>query len=165
MLCDVVPMFVAHMLLGRPWQYDRKSNHDGFKNKYSLTMDGRRYTLGPLTPMEIFEDQQRIKQQYEELSLGRKTLERKEKGKVSEPKQQSLELDQNGKSKGRENKEGFKEKKMSAYASMRDAREAISLNQPLLVLLCKEVFIISNEITNGFPNIVVDLLQVYEDLF
>ena len=47
---------------------------------------------------------------------------------------------------------------------MRDAREAISLNQPLLVLLCKEVFIISNEITNGLPSVVVDLLQVYEDL-
>ena len=54
---------------------------------------------------------------------------------------------------------------MSAYATMRDAREAISLNQPLLVLLCKEVFIISNEITNGLPSVVVDLLQVYEDLF
>ena len=96
--------------------------------------------------------------------MGRETLERKEKGEVSEPKQQCLELDQNGKSKGRENKEGFKEKKMSAYATMRDAREAISLNQPLLVLLCKEVFIISNEITNSLPS-VVDLLQVYEDLF
>ena len=151
MLCDVVPMFAAHMLLGRPWQYDRKSNHDGFKNRYSLT-------LGPLTPKEIFEDQQRIKQQYEELSLGRETLKRKEKGEVSEPKQQSLELDQNGKSKGRENKEGFKEKKMSAYATMRDAREAISLNKILLILLCKEVFNISNEITNGLPSVIVDLL-------
>ena len=97
--------------------------------------------------------------------MGRKTVERKEKGEVSEPKQQSLELDQNNKSKGRKNKEGFKEKKMSAYTTMRDAREAISLNQPLLVLLCKEVFIISNEITNGLPSVVVDLLQVYEDLF
>ena len=145
MLCDIVPMFAAHMLLGRPWQYDRKLNHDGFKNKYSLTVDKRRYTLGPLTPKEIFEDQQRIKQQYEELSLERETLERKEKGEVSEPKQQSLKLDQNGKSKGRENKEGFKEKKMSVYATMRDTREAISLNQPLLVLLYKEVFIISIE--------------------
>ena len=48
---------------------------------------------------------------------------------------------------------------------MRDVREAISLNQPLLVLLCKEVFIISNEITNGLPSVVVDLLQVYKDLF
>ena len=61
-LCDIVPMFAAHMLLGRPWQYDRKLNHDGFKNRYSLTMDRRRYTLGPLTPKEIFEDQQHIKQ-------------------------------------------------------------------------------------------------------
>ena len=48
---------------------------------------------------------------------------------------------------------------------MRDAREAISLNQPLLVLLCKDIFINSNEITNGLPSVVVDLLQVYEDLF
>ena len=127
-------------------------------------MDGRRYTLGLLTPKEIFEDQQRIKQQYEELSLGRETLERKEKGEVSEPKQQSFELDQNGKSKGRENKEGSKERKMSAYATMNDVREAMSLSQPLLVLLGKVVFI-SNEITNGLPSVVVDLLQVYEDLF
>ena len=54
---------------------------------------------------------------------------------------------------------------MSAYATMRDAREAIFLNQSLLVLLCKKVFIISNEITNGLPNVVIDFLQVYEDLF
>ena len=39
---DVVPMYAAHMLLGRPWQYDRKVNHDGFKNRYSLTMDGKK---------------------------------------------------------------------------------------------------------------------------
>ena len=95
---------------------------------------------------------------------GGKLLREKKKGEVSETKQQSFKLDQNGISKGRKNKKGSKEKKMSAYATMRDAREAISLNQPLLVLLCKEVFIISNEITNSLPS-VVDLLQVYEDLF
>ncbi|KAK1627602.1 hypothetical protein QYE76_001917 [Lolium multiflorum] len=27
--CDIVPMTVCHMLLGRPWQYDKKANHDG----------------------------------------------------------------------------------------------------------------------------------------
>ena len=67
------------MLLGRPWQYDKKSNHDGFKNRYSLTIDGRRYPLGPLTLKEIFEDQQHIKEQYEELSLVRKQLREKKK--------------------------------------------------------------------------------------
>lgn len=29
-LCDVVPMHVGHILLGRPWQYDRNVIHDGF---------------------------------------------------------------------------------------------------------------------------------------
>uniref|UniRef100_A0A2N9H094 CCHC-type domain-containing protein n=1 Tax=Fagus sylvatica TaxID=28930 RepID=A0A2N9H094_FAGSY len=32
-LCDVVPMHAGHILLGRPWQYDRRVTHDGFKNK------------------------------------------------------------------------------------------------------------------------------------
>ena len=36
-LCDVVPMEAAHLLLGRPWQFDRRANHDGYTNKYSLT--------------------------------------------------------------------------------------------------------------------------------
>ena len=33
-LCDVVPMQAGHLLLGRPWQFDRKVQHDGFTNKY-----------------------------------------------------------------------------------------------------------------------------------
>ena len=34
--CDVVPMHAGHILLGRPWQYDRKVIHDGFKNRYNF---------------------------------------------------------------------------------------------------------------------------------
>ncbi|KAJ9177048.1 hypothetical protein P3X46_012302, partial [Hevea brasiliensis] len=41
-LCDVVPMHAGHILLGRPWQYDRKVVHDGFRNRYSFDHDGRR---------------------------------------------------------------------------------------------------------------------------
>jgi len=32
-LCDVVPMEATHILLGRPWQYDRQVLHDGLTNK------------------------------------------------------------------------------------------------------------------------------------
>jgi hypothetical protein len=28
-VCDVMPMDVCHILLGRPWQYDRNAIHDG----------------------------------------------------------------------------------------------------------------------------------------
>ena len=38
-LCDVVPMQDGHLLLGRPWQFDRKVQHDGFTNN-SCTTNG-----------------------------------------------------------------------------------------------------------------------------
>ncbi|KAL4383543.1 hypothetical protein GQ457_15G018020 [Hibiscus cannabinus] len=49
-LCDVVPMHATHMLLGRPWQFDRKVMHDGYRNRYSFTYDGKKHTLAPLSP-------------------------------------------------------------------------------------------------------------------
>ena len=33
-LCDIVPMQAVHLLLGRPWKFDRKVKYDGFTNKY-----------------------------------------------------------------------------------------------------------------------------------
>ena len=49
-LCDVVPMHADHILLGRPWQFDRKVKHDGFKNRHSFVKDNKTITLIPLTP-------------------------------------------------------------------------------------------------------------------
>ena len=52
-ICDVVPMDACHLLLGRPWQYDRKTGHDGFKNTYSFEMDGVKITLAPLRMIHV----------------------------------------------------------------------------------------------------------------
>ncbi|KAF7802554.1 Transposon Ty3-G Gag-Pol polyprotein [Senna tora] len=52
-LCDVVPMQASHLLLGRPWQFDRRTTHDGFKNRYSFSKDGRSFTLVPLPPQQV----------------------------------------------------------------------------------------------------------------
>ena len=49
-LCNVVPMQVGHLLLDRPWQFDRRVKHDGFTNKYSFEHNQRKITLVPLTP-------------------------------------------------------------------------------------------------------------------
>ena len=46
--CDVVPMDVCHLLLGRPWQYDRQIIYDGFKNTYTFRKDGHKIVLAPL---------------------------------------------------------------------------------------------------------------------
>jgi hypothetical protein len=47
-LCDVIPMDVCHILLGRPWQFDRKVIHDGRKNTYTLEKNGRTHMLLPI---------------------------------------------------------------------------------------------------------------------
>lgn len=36
------------MFLGRLWKYDKKSIHDGRKNTYTITFNGKRITLKPL---------------------------------------------------------------------------------------------------------------------
>ena len=43
-------MDVCHLLLGRPWQYDRQIIYDGFKNTYTFRKDGHKIVLAPLKP-------------------------------------------------------------------------------------------------------------------
>jgi hypothetical protein len=74
-LYDVVPMHATHLLLGRPWQFDKKAKYDGFKNKYSLEKDGRIYTLSPLTPKQVYENQIQLKKSYEEEHLDSTKME------------------------------------------------------------------------------------------
>ncbi|XP_024010922.1 uncharacterized protein LOC112086244 [Eutrema salsugineum] len=61
-VCDVLPMEAGHILLGRPWQYDRRAVHDGFTNKHSFEFKGRKITLVPLSPREVYFDQLRLEQ-------------------------------------------------------------------------------------------------------
>ncbi|XP_073112245.1 uncharacterized protein [Elaeis guineensis] len=56
-VCDVVPMKASHLLLGRPWQYDRRAIHDGFKNTYSFAKNGKNIVLAPLSPQQVQKDQ------------------------------------------------------------------------------------------------------------
>jgi hypothetical protein len=44
-LCDVIPMDVCHILLGRSWKYDRNVVQDGRKNTYTLEKNGRAHML------------------------------------------------------------------------------------------------------------------------
>lgn len=48
--CDIIPMDVCHIILGRPWLYDRRVMHDGYQNTYSFHKDGKKFTLAPFTP-------------------------------------------------------------------------------------------------------------------
>jgi len=51
--CDVIPMDACHVLLGRPWMYDRKVMYNGYQNTYSFSKGGKKITLKPLAPSEL----------------------------------------------------------------------------------------------------------------
>jgi len=51
--CDVTPMDAYHVLLGRPWMFDRRVTHDGFLNTYSLSKGGKKIALKPLSLSEL----------------------------------------------------------------------------------------------------------------
>ncbi|XP_074265604.1 uncharacterized protein LOC141588046 [Silene latifolia] len=53
--CDIIPMNACHILLGRPWQFDRKVEHDGRANAYSVMKGNVRYNLKPMSPNKIKE--------------------------------------------------------------------------------------------------------------
>jgi hypothetical protein len=52
-LCNVIPMDVCHLLLGRPWKYDRNVIHDGRMNTYTLENNGRTHMLLPIKDKEV----------------------------------------------------------------------------------------------------------------
>src|SRR2546426_7996812 len=67
-LYNVVPMQAGHLLLGRPWQYDRRVMHNGYSNRYSFTYKGRNVVLAPLSPQEVYEEQKKLLEREKEFS-------------------------------------------------------------------------------------------------
>ena len=51
--CDIMKMNTCHLLLGRPWMYDRRVKHDGYLNTYSFMKDRHKVTLRPMHLEEL----------------------------------------------------------------------------------------------------------------
>ena len=67
--CDVVPMDACHILLGRPWMYDRRVMHNGYLNTYSFTKNGKKITLNPMSPSELHKIKPQKSQSQSDLLL------------------------------------------------------------------------------------------------
>ncbi|XP_022019164.1 uncharacterized protein LOC110919194 [Helianthus annuus] len=52
-VCDVVPMDACHILLGRPWEYERNIEYNGRANTYSFLFGGVKITLVPRKPKQL----------------------------------------------------------------------------------------------------------------
>ena len=54
-------MQTSHLLLDRPWQYDKRVINDGLKNRYSFEMKERPINVLSLTPKQTYEEQLKLK--------------------------------------------------------------------------------------------------------
>lgn len=54
---------------------------------------------------------------------------------------------------------------MSFYVKAIDVKSAFYTSKPIFVLLYKETCFNTNKLDKSFPNVVVSLLQEYEDVF
>ena len=50
-------MEACHILLDRPWQFDRKITYHGHTNEITLQHHSKTYVLHPLTPTQVAHDQ------------------------------------------------------------------------------------------------------------
>lgn len=46
--CDVLPLEVCGLLLGRPWPYDHDVTHTGRINTYTFKHKGKRHVVKPM---------------------------------------------------------------------------------------------------------------------
>ena len=60
-LCDVVPMEACHILLGRPWQFRKKTMHNGLTNEIIFTHREKKFVLYPLSPSQVIQNQVQMK--------------------------------------------------------------------------------------------------------
>ncbi|XP_031106244.1 uncharacterized protein LOC116010889 [Ipomoea triloba] len=149
-LCDVVPMQATHVLFGRPWQYDRQIYFDGVANTYTVTCNGAKHTLRPLTPKEVEEEQLR-------LNKARQPVLKKEDTKGNKIYSSLLEIKTPYKSKDAAN--GVL--RQSLLASKKDIKQAIRRGDTFYLLFFQKNVFDYVEIDNSIN----DLLAEFADVF
>ncbi|XP_062173559.1 uncharacterized protein LOC133879023 [Alnus glutinosa] len=156
-LCDIVPMHAGHILLGRPWQYDRRVIHDGFTNRYNFVKDGKTFKLAPLTPKQVYEDQLKLKSE-----IAQKQKSEKENREVLENKEKRVEPREK-KERGLVERKG--KAKISFYAKESEVKRAFLADQPMIFLVYKESYLNLDETNQSLPSLALSLLQEFDDVF
>jgi len=70
--CDIVAMEAWHILLGIPWQFDRKIIYNDLTNEITFTHLGTKFVLHPQTPSQVANDQVQIKLKWDEEKNGKR---------------------------------------------------------------------------------------------
>ena len=157
--CDIVPMEAGHILLGRPWQFDRKIIYNGLTNEITLTHLGTKFVLHPQTPSQVAKDQLTMKDKRDE----------EEKLEKQKKKKDSKALSSKARGKEKEGKDSSKKivKKENHFATKGDIKRALLLKQSFYLLLSRETSLSIATIPTfeTLPPKVQELLHEFGDIF
>ena len=155
-------MCSGHVLLGRPWQFDRRVQNDGYKNRYSFDLHGKKVILTPLRPIQAYEDQMKIEGDY-------KKREIEKRGKIESTIKEREYEKKSGKGEHEREKSELKEfagkKNMSLFVKKKEVERALMERQQVLVLLYKEIYFSTNQLDSSCPSSISELLQEFKELF
>ncbi|KAK1648977.1 hypothetical protein QYE76_066782 [Lolium multiflorum] len=148
--CDVVPMTVCHMLLGRPWQFDKKAIHDGYSNAYTFKVKDKKFELRPMTPSQIIADNAKA------LARAQHHTHHSELRGEGATHQKESERHQ----------PHMSERKSVLLATKSEWREVKDNPSTTIhyVLICKGLSSETNDLTN-IPSSLLSLLKEFQDVF
>ena len=123
-------MEAGHILLGRPWQFDRKIIYHGQTNEITLNHLGTKFVLHPQTHSQVAKDQLTMIDKRDE----------EEKLEKQKKKKDNKALSSKAKGEEKEEKDFFKKivKKENHFATKCDIKRALLLKQSFYLPLSRE---------------------------
>jgi hypothetical protein len=173
-MCDVVPMHASHLLLGRPWQSDRKAIHNGFRNRFTSVNDGKTITLVPLSPKQVFDDQIKLERESEDGKSENSREDNGERRPIDSAKLKSLikSVESGSKTRGvkkvslcDDNSVEKLKKQPNFYAKGAQIISVFFTNKPMILLVYKEAYFNSNDLDSVIPSVTISLLREFDDVF
>ncbi|XP_047949094.1 uncharacterized protein LOC125194922 [Salvia hispanica] len=156
-MCDIIPMTACHMLLGRPWEFDRRVYKNGFTNEYFYMVNGLKVRLKPLLPKDVFEAHQHLQRERER---------DREKRLVSERELKKPSERGGGESKNKvpkQEKPQAREGKGCLLARTPDLGWALKFRSTILLMVRNDLCLNAN--TKPCPLLIESVLQGLKDVF
>jgi hypothetical protein len=154
---DVVPMQACHILLGRPWQFDKDSMHHGRLNQYSFLHHDKKIVLHLMSPEAIMHNDvatasKTKSHDHAEIAnhVATKDGVKYEKTHINSVASKNSEITLKG----------------GCFLSTKsEVNELLASNYVSYALICKDALISLHDLQQSLPPIVADILQEYADVF
>ncbi|XP_062203773.1 uncharacterized protein LOC133905969 [Phragmites australis] len=155
--CDVVPMTICHLLLGRPWQFDRGVLHEGRDNTYAFKCQGKGINLLPMTPNQIIAAAN-MQRKIEVKKISEDQHEKRKVTVIHKSVSEGHKTSLNGKRKSEKHKLVM----IATKSEMKEVRDNPKMVH--FVLLYKDAMLSTNDLT-PLPSGISSVLQDFEDVF